>query len=123
MLWHGTKNENLMSILLKGLKIKPPNARHSGSMFGEAIYFADKFTKSLAYTSKSEYDYDKNEDSFFIMLCEVALGNVANFSQQWSNSIYRPPESYHSIRKMSSNGPNLAESVITDQLQVWPIGD
>jgi hypothetical protein len=92
-------------------------------MFGEAIYFADKFTKSLAYTSKSEYDYDTNEDSFFIMLCEVALGNVANFSQQWSNSIYRPPEGYHSIRKMSSNGPNLAESVITDQLQIWPLGD
>lgn len=59
MLWHGTKNENLMSILLKGLKIKPPNARHTGSMFGEAIYFADKLTKSLNYSSKYEHDYDE----------------------------------------------------------------
>lgn len=69
-----------MSILLKGLKIKPPNASHSGSMFGEAIYFADKLTKSLAYTSKGDYNYHKKEDNFFMMLCEVALGNVANFS-------------------------------------------
>ena len=47
MLWHGTKNENIMSILLKGLMIKPPQANHTGSLFGEAIYFADTFTKSL----------------------------------------------------------------------------
>ena len=47
MLWHGTKNENLMSILLKGLMIKPPNADQTGSLFGNAIYFADMFTKSL----------------------------------------------------------------------------
>jgi hypothetical protein len=47
MLWHGTKNENLMSILLKGLKIKPPNAHETGSLFGKAIYFSDKFSKSL----------------------------------------------------------------------------
>jgi hypothetical protein len=26
LLWHGTSNENVMGILLKGLKIKPPNA-------------------------------------------------------------------------------------------------
>lgn len=47
MLWHGTKNENLMSIMLKGLKIKPPNAAHHGSLFGEAIYFSDMVTKSI----------------------------------------------------------------------------
>jgi hypothetical protein len=47
MLWHGTKKENLLSILLKGLKIKPPNAGHTGSLFGEAIYFADMFSKSF----------------------------------------------------------------------------
>ena len=50
MLWHGTRNENIMSILLKGLMIKPPNANHNGSLFGEAIYFADTFTKSLNVT-------------------------------------------------------------------------
>ena len=66
-----------MSILLKGLKIKPPNARHSGSMFGEAIYFADKFSKSLDYTSKGRYGSEV--DTFYVLLCEVALGNIANY--------------------------------------------
>lgn len=83
MLWHGTKNENLMSILLKGLKIKPPNAAHTGSLFGNAIYFADLATKSLQYTSKKGRWGNKKESTFFMLLCEVALGNMANYSSSW----------------------------------------
>ena len=117
-----------MSILLKGLKIKPPNANQTGSLFGDAIYFADKFTKSINYSAdRYRYNYgnaEPNDDgTFFLLLCEVALGNVANYSSRWTQELYRPPEGYHSIRRMSSNGPNFAQTVINDKLQVWPIGE
>jgi hypothetical protein len=38
----------MMGIMLKGLQVKPPGAAHTGSIFGDAMYFADKFTKSIA---------------------------------------------------------------------------
>ena len=42
MLFHGTSNANLISILESGLQVKPRNAAfHHGSAFGEGIYFAD----------------------------------------------------------------------------------
>ena len=49
LLFHGTKNCNLLSILGTGLKIKPPVSDHNGSMFGDGIYFADMFEKSVQY--------------------------------------------------------------------------
>lgn len=61
--------------MMKGLKIKPPNANHRGSLFGEGIYFADMFTKSIDYSS-----FNEQEDTFIMLVCEVALGNVANYS-------------------------------------------
>lgn len=41
LLWHGTPNENIMGILLKGLQVKPPNVQLTGSLFGEGVYFSD----------------------------------------------------------------------------------
>ncbi len=35
-----------------GLLIRPSNAVSTGAMFGNSIYFANKFQKSLGYTSK-----------------------------------------------------------------------
>lgn len=122
MLWHGTKKENLMSIMLKGLQIKPPNANHTGSLFGDAIYFADSFTKSLNYSRNSYKKSKKGDNTFYLMLCEVALGNIANYSQNWTIDTYRPPQNYHSVRMMSSKGPDFAHSVLSPKMQVWPIG-
>lgn len=122
MLWHGTKNENIMGILLKGLKIKPPSAQQHGSLFGDAIYFADQFTKSLGYTSKPNKWNKKGGNTFYMLLCEVALGNVANYSSSWESDAYRPPENYHSIRIMSKEGPDFDSLVMTPDHKVYPIG-
>lgn len=51
LLWHGSRNENWWSILTTGLKIRPSNAVHTGSMFGDGIYGANKCKKSMGYTS------------------------------------------------------------------------
>lgn len=48
--WHGSRNENWASIILNGLELHP-NARITGKMFGDGIYFAPSPAKSFNYTS------------------------------------------------------------------------
>lgn len=48
--WHGSKNENWLSIALNGLQLNP-NAAITGKMFGQGIYFAPSSQKSWGYTS------------------------------------------------------------------------
>ncbi|EGT34076.1 CBN-PME-1 protein [Caenorhabditis brenneri] len=67
-LWHGTRTENIASILRHGLCIAPPGAVHTGSMFGKAMYFADFFGESLQYCRRTP-----GEDAF-LLICIVALG-------------------------------------------------
>lgn len=49
-LWHGSRNENWLSIVNAGLLLKP-NAVITGKMFGNGIYFAPSSMKSWGYTS------------------------------------------------------------------------
>ena len=49
-LWHGSRNENWLSIMLNGLQLNP-NAQITGKMFGQGIYFAPRAKKSFGYTS------------------------------------------------------------------------
>lgn len=51
LLWHGSRTENWWSIMTKGLLIRPSSAAYTGSMFGDGIYAAREFDKSLGYTS------------------------------------------------------------------------
>jgi len=48
--WHGSRAANWWSIINTGLKIRPTNAIHTGSMFGDGIYGADRASKSIGYT-------------------------------------------------------------------------
>lgn len=56
ILWHGTKNSNLMGIFAHGLLPAPAYSKANGSLFGKGIYFADVFKKAYQYTSQ---DYQK----------------------------------------------------------------
>ena len=131
MLFHGTNAANLISILEQGLCIQPQNAaRHHGSAFGRGIYFADKLSRALHYASN-----DKPDDSFFVLDCEVALGNCMNSlcgDRDTNSSGYFCSgddfaKGYHSVRVMGSNGPNFDENWIPqeskqEQAPIWPIG-
>lgn len=71
LLWHGTGPQNILSIMERGLQIQPTNAALTGNLFGDGIYFADSLEKSIHYAPfQNGYNY--------ILLCEVALGNVLN---------------------------------------------
>lgn len=74
LLFHGSRNENWMSIISTGLKIRPTNAIHTGSMFADGLYFAPKCAKSIGYTS-SGYWTRGTEAVCYMALFEVAYGN------------------------------------------------
>lgn len=101
-LFHGSRNENILSIMQNGLKIKPKSAIHSGSMFGTGIYFADSSTKSGNYTSG--FGNSKNGDSYFLFVCDVATGKIKEYDSAQPH-LSSAPSPYNSV--MGKKGSSL----------------
>ena len=75
LFWHGSRNENWLSILETGLVLRPSSAVINGKMFGYGLYFADKFQKSLNYSSlRGSYWAFGNSDRGFLAIYEVHTG-------------------------------------------------
>ena len=73
-LWHGSRNENWMSIIINSLSLNP-NAIITGKMFGNGIYFAPSSMKSWNYTSFRGTSWARgNSDTAFMGLYAVAYG-------------------------------------------------
>lgn len=91
MLWHGTRSENVWSILNTGLALRP-NAVITGKMFGHGIYFAPKARKSLGYTSLSGSYWAKGgQNEGYMLLFDVAYGkpyNVYDFNSKFHDLSY-----------------------------------
>lgn len=86
LFWHGSRNENWWSILDKGWMIRPANAAINGKMFGYGIYWADKFQKSLGYTSyRGAYWTGGNAANAFLALASVHVGKQLRIKnhQSW----------------------------------------
>lgn len=94
LLWHGSRNENWLSIVSKGLLIRPTNAVYTGSMFGDGIYFADKWQKSAGYSSLRGSYWTSGTDMYGLLaLYEVHRGN--------SMEILRHNSSHYSLNATS----------------------
>jgi len=77
LLYHGTKNSNVFSLLQRGAMIRPNGVSTTGSMFGNAFYLADKARKSIGYTSlKGSYWASGSESKAYLAVFEVALGKT-----------------------------------------------
>ena len=73
--WHGSRNENWFNIMQSGLLIRPSGAVHTGSMFGDGIYFADKAQKSIGYSSlRGSYWAHGGDNKAYLALYDVHLG-------------------------------------------------
>lgn len=73
-LWHGSRNENWLSIIENGLLLHP-NAVITGKMFGDGIYFAPGSMKSWNYTSGRNAYWTKGMSSTaFMGLYATAYG-------------------------------------------------
>lgn len=85
LLWHGTRSENVFSILKTGLVLRPTNAVITGKMLGFGLYMANDFMKSRNYTSASGTTWASGkDDTGFMIMHAVAYGNpydVYSFSQ------------------------------------------
>lgn len=75
LLYHGSKNENFLSIIQNGLKIRPQGVATTGSMFGNGIYAANKARKSIGYTSlKGSYWANGSSNVGYLAIFEFATG-------------------------------------------------
>jgi poly [ADP-ribose] polymerase len=85
--WHGSRNENWLSIMENWLKIKPAGVIHTGSMFWNWIYFAPLFKKSLWYTSLSgSYRSRWNDNRGYLSIFRVnkwKIFEVRNHSSEY----------------------------------------
>ena len=73
--WHGSRNQNWFNILQTGLLIRPAGAIHTGSMFGDGIYFANKAAKSIGYSSfRGSYWTGGSDDKGYLALFKVNVG-------------------------------------------------
>ena len=106
LLWHGSRLTNWMSILSQGLKIAPPEAPHSGYMFGKGIYTADCFSKAAQYCYASEHMQSRTG---LLVLCEVDLGrSVELFSANYDAANLMGAQ-YASTKGCGKHAPSNAE--------------
>lgn len=85
LLWHGSRNENWLSILKTGLVLRPINAIITGKMFGYGLYFANEFSKSLNYSSvQGAYWTGGRSQEGYLAIFEVHTGNQFEISQHES---------------------------------------
>lgn len=72
--WHGSRNQNWLSIILNSLKLNP-DAITTGDMYGKGIYFAPSSMKSWNYTSYRGTTWAKgSEDIAYMGLYATAYG-------------------------------------------------
>ncbi|CAL8124342.1 unnamed protein product [Orchesella dallaii] len=88
MLWHGSKFNNVRSILEQGLKLPEPT---QGSLFGNGIYFADRVSKSAPYCNSA------HSGGGCLFLCDVMLGNPYP-SRSKMTGVTSPPTGYNSVK-------------------------
>ncbi|WP_020532293.1 hypothetical protein [Flexithrix dorotheae] len=101
LFWHGSRNENWMSILENGLVLRPSNVVITGKMFGYGLYFADRFKKSLNYTSlRGSYWTAGNSERSFLALYEVHTGN------QFKVKKHQPEHYNFNEKKLKEKGQN-----------------
>ena len=86
LFWHGSRNQNWLNIMKTGLLIRPSGAIHTGSMFGDGIYFADKAQKSIGYSSLSGSRWTNgSSNKGFLALYEVNVGKQKKIKHHTSS--------------------------------------
>lgn len=86
LFWHGSRNENWFNIVQTGLMIRPSGVAHTGSMFGDGIYFANKAQKSLGYSSvRGSFWANGNSNKGFLALYDVYHGKQKHITNHDSS--------------------------------------
>lgn len=75
-LWHGTRVDNVLSILTKGLFVPNPGSgiQITGRLFGDGIYLSSMSSKSLGYATGAWGGTRRTSDCF-MLLNDVVMGH------------------------------------------------
>ena len=107
-LFHGTSEEAARAICASHFRL-PESATH-GSWFGKGIYFADRATKSHAYTVRNKSGFR------VIMLCRVVLGKILELPRTDTKAHERVAGTEYSSVLGSADGTNK-EFIVFDVAQ------
>jgi poly [ADP-ribose] polymerase len=118
LLWHGSRLTNWVSILSHGLKIAPPEAPHTGYMFGKGIYTADCFSKAANYCFVSE----SRQKTGLVVLCEVDLGKSLNLLEADYEAEQKLGSEFQSTKGVGKWFPDPQGNVVTEEGLVVPTG-
>lgn len=118
LLWHGTNTENLISIMSNGLVIAPRSSKHNGNLFGRGIYFSDSFDLSSSYSNGIQ---DCKKTRKYMLLCEVALGNVKELHN--CEIVDTLPDRYDSVKALGRFGPNPNGNISLPNGVMCPLGE
>jgi poly [ADP-ribose] polymerase len=129
LLFHGTRSENVWSILKTGLVLRPTNAVITGKMFGYGLYFAPSSQKSLGYTSLSgSYWARGSQNTGFMILHAVAYGkpyDVHSFDSKYYNFDYaalrRACPGAHCLHAHAGSMLRNDEIIVYKEEQVMPL--
>ena len=119
-LFHGSRNQCMLSILNSGLVLHPTNAVITGAMYGAAIYGASKAKKSMGYTSLSgSYWSNGSDNKGYLMIFDFALGKQLKHKthRSWMYTLnadnikkYGDYDSFHAVG---------GDSIINDEFMVY----
>jgi poly [ADP-ribose] polymerase 2/3/4 len=116
-LFHGSKNQNCLSILFNGLIIPPHNAHWvTARMFGNGVYFASSSTKSLNYSTGFWGGMSNKYKNSFLFVVKVALGKTYKTKQKMSSG---PPASYDSLHAQAADRVGYDGSLYNDEFIVY----
>ena len=121
-LYHGSRNSNWWSILGGGLMIKPTNAVHTGSMFGNANYFASLAKKSIGYTSLSGSYWARGGDSVaYLAVYSAHLGNAYVVHQQEHEHYSFNYEKLRKRGEYDSMHAKAGRSLYNDEFMIYKV--
>ncbi len=117
-LYHGTKANNCVGILSRGLILprylsNEEIVRTDIGLLGFGIYFTDDFATSLKYTNRSSV-----RNTRFVTVCDVALGNYLDVLEHRLD-LTKAPDGYHSVHGVKAENSQFQDNqfVVYDTTQ------
>jgi len=120
LLFHGSRNENWISILQNSLMIRPSGVMIQGSMFGSSgLYFANRAKKSFGYTSsKNSYWCKGSSNIAYMAVFKVHVG------KQWiihehQSYCYNLDEKMVNNKGFNSVWAKAGKSLYNDEIMIY----
>lgn len=116
LLWHGTTKDAVASILVNGFR-RPT----SHGMFGNGIYFADRFSKSAQYCQPKSAKNNHVGSVGYLLLCDVKLDRMYEDTSYGGSKYTNPPLGYDSIKGVGKYEPEESQQQYLNG-SIMPLG-